>query len=70
LLYLNADYDGGETAFPRLGFSHRGGVGDGLYFVNALPDMQPDLRTMHAGCPTTRGEKWIITQFIRSRPTR
>jgi hypothetical protein len=70
LIYLNEDYDGGETAFPKLGFSHRGRTGDGIYFINALPDMQPDLRTLHAGCPTTRGEKWIITQFIRSRPTR
>jgi len=70
LLYLNDDYDGGETAFPKLGFSHRGRTGDGIYFINALPDMQPDVRTLHAGCPTTRGEKWIITQFIRSRPTR
>jgi prolyl 4-hydroxylase len=70
LLYLNDDYDGGETAFPKLGFSHRGRRGDGIYFINALPDMQPDVRTLHAGCPTTRGEKWIITQFIRSRTTR
>jgi len=70
LLYLNDDYDGGETDFPKLGFSHRGRTGDGIYFINALPDMQPDVRTLHAGCPTTRGEKWIITQFIRSRPTR
>jgi hypothetical protein len=70
LLYLNEDYDGGETAFPKLGFSHRGRTGDGIFFINALPDMQPDLRTLHAGCPTTRGEKWIITQFIRSRPMR
>jgi prolyl 4-hydroxylase len=70
LLYLNDDYDGGETAFPKLGFSHRGRTGDGVYFINALPDMQPDVRTLHAGCPTTRGEKWIITQFIRSRTTR
>jgi prolyl 4-hydroxylase len=70
ILYLNDDYEGGETAFPTLGFSHKGRVGEGIYFVNALPDMQPDLRMLHAGCPTTRGEKWIVTQFIRNRPTR
>jgi prolyl 4-hydroxylase len=70
ILYLNEDYDGGETAFPTLGFSHKGRVGEGIYFVNALPDMQPDLRMLHAGRPTTRGEKWIVTQFIRNRPTR
>ena len=70
ILYLNDDYEGGETAFPTLGFSHKGQVGEGIYFVNALPDMQPDLRMLHAGRPTTRGEKWIVTQFIRNRPTR
>jgi prolyl 4-hydroxylase len=70
ILYLNDDYDGGETAFPTLGCSHKGRVGEGIYFVNALPDMQPDLRMLHAGRPTTRGEKWIVTQFIRNRPTR
>ncbi len=70
LIYLNDEYEGGETSFPTLGFSHRGGTGDGIYFVNALADLTPDLRMLHAGCPTTRGEKWIITQFVRSRPTR
>lgn len=70
LLYLNDDYEGGETSFPKLGFSNRGRTGDGIYFVNALPDMQPDVRTLHAGRTIIRGEKWIISQFIRSRITR
>ncbi|MEN9705113.1 MAG: hypothetical protein RLZZ393_992 [Pseudomonadota bacterium] len=70
LLYLNDDYDGGETVFPRLDIRHKGSRGNGLFFINVMPDMAPDLRTLHAGTPTTRGEKWIITQFIRSRPTR
>ncbi len=70
LVYLNDNYDGGETAFPDLGLVHKGRRGDALYFVNALADLAPDLRTLHAGRPTTRGEKWIVTQFVRSRPTR
>jgi prolyl 4-hydroxylase len=70
LLYLNDDYDGGETAFPDLGFVHKGRIGEGLYFVNALADLSPDMRALHAGRPTTRGEKWIVSQFIRSRPMR
>lgn len=70
LLYLNDDYDGGETAFPNLGLVHKGRRGEGLYFVNALTDLSPDLRMLHAGRPTTRGEKWIVSQFVRSRPTR
>lgn len=70
IVYLNDDYDGGETAFPKLGFEHKGRRGGGIYFVNALPDMSPDLRMVHAGRPTTRGEKWIVTQFVRDRPMR
>jgi hypothetical protein len=69
LVYLNDDYEGGETGFPTLGFKHKGRRGEGLFFVNALPDMQPDLRMLHAGRPPLSGEKWIVSQFIRSRPT-
>jgi hypothetical protein len=70
LIYLNDDYDGGETAFPELDLVHKGRRGDALYFVNVLADLSPDLRALHAGRPTTRGEKWVVTQFVRSRPTR
>ncbi|MEJ0007438.1 MAG: 2OG-Fe(II) oxygenase [Steroidobacteraceae bacterium] len=70
LVYLNDDYEGGETGFPTLGFTHQGRRGEGLYFVNALPDMRPDLRMLHTGRPPTRGDKWIVSQFIRSRTTR
>jgi len=69
LVYLNDDYEGGETGFPTLGFKHKGRRGEGLFFVNALPDLQPDLRMLHAGRPPVSGEKWIVSQFIRSRPT-
>jgi prolyl 4-hydroxylase len=69
LVYLNDDYEGGETSFPTLGFSHKGRRGQGLFFVNAHADMQPDRRMLHAGRPPRRGEKWIVSQFIRSRAT-
>jgi len=68
LVYLNDDYSGGETEFPRLHISHKGRAGEGLFFSNALADGRPDLRTLHAGRPTTRGEKWIVSQFVRDRP--
>jgi hypothetical protein len=68
LVYLNDGYEGGETAFPRLDIAHTGARGEGLYFANALPSGGPDVRALHAGRPPTRGEKWIVSQFIRSRP--
>jgi prolyl 4-hydroxylase len=70
IVYLNDGYAGGETSFRKLGIVHRGSIGEGIYFVNALPDLSPDMRMVHAGEPVASGEKWIVTQFIRSRPTR
>lgn len=67
LVYLNDDYDCGETEFPRLGIRHKGRRGDALYFTNALPTGEPDLRSWHAGRPPQRSEKWIFSQFIRNR---
>jgi prolyl 4-hydroxylase len=69
LLYLNDDYDGGETELVTLGIKHKGQRGDGLFFVNALEDGRPDRRTLHAGRPPTQGEKWVVSQFIRNRET-
>ncbi len=68
LVYLNDDYEGGQTEFPRLRLSYNGKAGDGFFFVNALPDGKADTRTLHAGRPPLTGEKWIFSQFIRNRP--
>jgi prolyl 4-hydroxylase len=67
LVYLNDDYDGGETDFPLLKVRHKARRGDGLLFSNALPTGPPDPRSVHAGMPPTRGEKWLLSQFVRSR---
>lgn len=69
LVYLNEDYDGGETAFTKLGITHKGRRGDALYFVNALPDGSADERTLHAGRPPAQGSTWIVSQFMRDRAT-
>ena len=68
LVYLNDDYAGGKTEMPEVGISHKGRKGEGLFFVNAHPNGDPDRRTLHAGRPPTQGEKWVVSQFMRSRP--
>ena len=68
LVYLNDDYAGGETEFPRLGVRHKGVSGEGFFFVNAFADGRPDVRTLHAGRAPSSGEKWIVSQFIKSQP--
>jgi len=67
LVYLNEGYDGGETAFPQLGWRYKGQTGDALLFYNATPDGAPDRRTLHAGTATTRGEKYLFSQWVRFR---
>ena len=67
LIYLNEEYEGGETVFTELDLSFKGNTGDGMYFINSLPDGSADTRTRHSGTPPTSGEKWIVSQFIRNR---
>lgn len=69
LVYLNDGYEGGETNFPRLGRSYKGTKGDALFYDNVLPaDGSPDRRTLHTGTMLRRGQKWLLSQWIRSRP--
>src|SRR6201995_2701965 len=67
LVWLNDDYEGGETVFPLVERKFRGKTGDALAFWNVLPDGTPDRRTVHAGVPPVGGDKWLISKWIRDR---
>lgn len=68
LVYLNEDYEGGETAFPVLDVSVRGGLGDMLLFGNALEDGSRDPAMAHSGLPVRAGMKLVASRWIRQRP--
>lgn len=68
LIYLNDDFEGGETDFPELDWRFKGKAGDALVFWNTTPDGVPDQRTLHAGLPPTRGEKWLFSKWVRANP--
>jgi prolyl 4-hydroxylase len=70
LVYLNDDYAGGETDFPRIGLRYKGARGDALFFDNVRPSGALDYDTLHAGLPPTSGVKWVYSQWIRDRPVR
>jgi prolyl 4-hydroxylase len=40
----------------------------GYFFCNALPAGAADNRALHSGLPPTRGEKWLVSQFVRNKP--
>lgn len=67
LIYLNDEYDGGETDFPQIGLRHRGQAGDALFFANVDTNGVPDPLTLHAGLAPTRSEKWLLSQWIRDQ---
>ena len=68
LAWLTTDFADGETEFPRIGLRYRGGLGDGLHFMNVLKDGRPDPDAWHAGLPVTRGRKLLLSKWIRERP--
>lgn len=68
LIYLNEDYEGGETVFPSIDVNIRGRTGDALFWANLDQQHRPDPLTKHAGLPPTSGEKWVFSQWIRERP--
>ncbi len=68
LIYLNAGYTGGETAFPDHGLTVTPAGGDAILFTNTRADGSPDPRMRHAGLPVVRGVKWLATRWIRRYP--
>ena len=67
LMWLNDDYEGGELEFVKVGFSYKGRAGDGLFFAS-MREGKPDSKSLHAANPVTRGEKFILSQWIHDRP--
>jgi prolyl 4-hydroxylase len=68
LIYLNDDFEGGETAFPKLGLTVRGSKGDCLLFRVVFENAQSDPRLLHAGLPVGSGVKWLASRWIRQMP--
>ncbi len=69
LVYLNDDYEGGETEFPRLNWRYKGKAGDALIFWNLSAAGEREPFSLHGGLPVIRGEKWLLSQWVRQRPT-
>jgi hypothetical protein len=70
LVYLNDDFEAGETEFPKIGIKFRGRTGEAMVFQNVTANGSGDMKTLHAGLPPRRGEKWLLSQWIRSKPQR
>jgi len=67
LIWLNDQFEGGETDFPKINVRVRGSVGDMLVFRNVLATGEFDERMIHAGLPVTEGVKWMASRWIRGQ---
>lgn len=71
LVYLNDVQAGGGTDFPELGVTISAKKGDVVIFHNTLtevpspshPRIHP--RSIHAGMPVIKGEKWMVNLWFR-----
>jgi prolyl 4-hydroxylase len=68
LVYLNDDFEGGETEFPELGITIRPKRGEGLLFRNVDEAGRPDASVLHAGVPVRSGTKLLASRWILERP--
>jgi prolyl 4-hydroxylase len=61
VVYLQAPNEGGETFFSAMNLTIFPIVGCGLYFKYPLLEKT----TLHGGNEVVKGEKWILTSWIR-----
>jgi len=67
VMYLNEVEEGGTTIFPEIGLEVVPKKGSAVYFEYTNSQNQLDKLTLHGGSPVTRGEKWIVTKWMRQR---
>lgn len=70
LVYLNQGFEGGATEFPHLELAFKPPRGSALVFDSVKPDGSVDPMTLHTGAPTTRGDKWVISKWFRTKALR
>ncbi|HUA78965.1 MAG TPA: 2OG-Fe(II) oxygenase [Dyella sp.] len=67
VMYLNDVEEGGTTIFPEIGLEVIPKKGSAVYFEYTNSQDQLDRLTLHGGSPVARGEKWIVTKWMRQR---
>lgn len=67
LIYLNDDFDGGETYFPKLDWKYKGKTGEAVVFDNVRGNGDLINDSLHAGLPTKAGEKWLLSKWLKNK---
>lgn len=65
LFYLNDNFEGGETFFPKINYKVKPEIGKLVIWKNLNDDFTINYNSLHAGLPVTNGEKWICIIWVR-----
>lgn len=65
LIYLNDNFQGGETEFVNLNLQIKPEMGKLIIWRNMNEDKTLNKDSFHAGLPVTEGEKWIAVIWVR-----
>lgn len=66
IIYLNDNFGGGTTYFPRLGVHIHPRAGSAVFFRYDYSPAENE-ETLHSGEPVSNGTKYIITIWIRNK---
>ena len=65
IMYLNDDFEGGETHFPNIDKSIKPEMGKAAIFYNVDNEGEILPKSLHGGLDVKGGEKWIANKWIR-----
>ena len=65
LIYLNDNFEGGETIFPIINKSVKPKKGKAVIFQNVDDNGNIINQALHGGEPVKNGEKWIANKWIK-----
>ena len=66
IFYLNDNFTGGETDFPKRNIKAKPKTGKAVLFFNLNDDNTGRRdKSFHAGLPPNTGEKWMCNKWIR-----
>ena len=65
ILYLNQEFSGGGTDFPKMNFMVTPTTGKFVMWKNLDENSQPLDQSMHAALPVVSGTKWVLIVWVR-----
>jgi len=68
LVYLNDEFEGGQTYFPKLDMLFDPKKGDAVLFDNIDGNTNVVDASWHAGLPVAKGRKFALNIWVREKP--